>query len=74
MPAKLETVFSKRVVTVALTRTINTGNYESVKVMAGFSSTIPDNADLDTAYNEAWDIASEELDGYIEDIGLRGRR
>lgn len=69
MPRKIAvkegTVFTNRVVSVSITQTINTGDYESIKVYAGFSGMIPDETNLVEAYADAYNIVIDELDKQV---------
>lgn len=45
-----------RRIEVSLSRTINTGNFESIKVNYGISGEIKDSADIHTESDELYDI------------------
>lgn len=57
-----KTVFTDRVVSVGVTLTINKGNFESIKIYAGFTGAITDDVSYESAYKDAFDIVIDELD------------
>ncbi len=60
--------FTKRELTVAISKTVNTGNYESMKIHAGLSAEIRDSADIDEAYNELYEECTKQVLDYEEQI------
>jgi hypothetical protein len=58
--------FTNRRIEVTLSRTINLGNYESFKPQVGLTVDVPDNEDLQEAYDVVYSIVSEQLDKMSE--------
>lgn len=54
-------VGSARNLSVAVTRTINLGNYESVKLFAGLIEDVPVDKDIDREYNRMFDICLAQI-------------
>ena len=50
-----------RKIEVALGRTVNTGNYESLKIHVSLAGDIGDAVSLDHAYDEAFEVVEKEL-------------
>ena len=60
--------FENRRLTVGISKTINTGNYESMKIHSGISVDVKDKTDLDEAYNELFEDCTKQLLDYEEQI------
>ncbi len=60
--------YANRRLTVGISKTINTGNYESMKIHSGLSVDITDKANLDQAYNEVFDECTKQLLKYEDEI------
>ena len=61
MPTR-KTLFKKnKRVEVSVSKTINLGNYESVKIHAGCSEDIPENIEYESAYEDLWNTAMNEI-------------
>jgi len=60
--------FENRRVEVGVSKTINLGNYESMKIHAGISVDVKNNADLDEAYNELFEECTKQILKYEEQI------
>jgi len=54
--------------TVGISKTINTGNYESVKLHTGLSMNVKDGTDLDKVYHDMFDECTKHLLEYESDI------
>lgn len=52
----------KRRIETSITRTINMGNYESIKIGCVISSVIQDKADVTTEFEKLWKICESELE------------
>lgn len=50
-----------RRISVQISKTINTGNYESVKLQAGIEADILDTDTLENQYGLLWEFAENEL-------------
>lgn len=50
-----------RRLSVQVSKTINTGNYESLKLQVGIEADISDSAELENEYEILWDIVEDEL-------------
>lgn len=57
-----------RRISVSMTKTINIGNYESIKLHAGLSIDIADTADLDDEYNDAFDEVTKQVVTFEDEI------
>lgn len=55
----------KRRIEVNLMRTVNIGNYESVKGGVSLSQNIEDSADEDVVYEALWETVEKQLDDYL---------
>ena len=51
----------KRRLEVSIGKTINLGNYESIKIHVGLAYDISNTADLDEAYDELFEECSKQL-------------
>ncbi len=60
--------FENRRLTVGVSKTINTGNYESMKIHAGLSVDIANKADIDTAYNHIFEECTKQILEYEDQI------
>ena len=58
-----------RRIEVSMTRTVNLGNYESVRFQAGLSQDISDDIELDDAYEELWDTVIGQVEDMCSDLG-----
>jgi len=54
-----------RQINVAIGRTINLGNFSSLKVTAGIGGCVEDDADLATEYKALWNTANIEINRAI---------
>lgn len=54
-----------REIRVSISRTINMGNYNSLKVTAGIGGCVEDDADLATEYKTLWNTANTEINRAI---------
>ena len=70
MGDKPDTVFKNRRVEVAYSKTINTGNFNSERVHAGFSGEIKDDVDIDKAYDEAYKIAEDVMKNELKELKI----
>jgi len=59
-----------RHINVSATRTVNLGNYESVKVSAGFSTNLKDDEDLEEAFKDAYDKVENAVEDQIDRMDL----
>ena len=57
-----------RRIQVGISKTVNTGNYESMKINAGIEIDISDDDDLDYAYNELFEECTKQVLKYEYDI------
>lgn len=53
---------SNQRLSVGVARTINLGNYESVKLSAMLTEDIPEGADLDKEYSRLWDECLNQIE------------
>ncbi|RKZ98181.1 MAG: hypothetical protein DRQ46_02860 [Gammaproteobacteria bacterium] len=60
--------FKNRRVVVGISKTINLGNYESMRIHTGMEADINDKADVDEAYNELFEECTKQLLEYEEEI------
>jgi hypothetical protein len=60
--------FKNRRVEVGVSKTINLGNYESMKIHAGYSADIENEADLDEAYTELFEECAKQILEYENQI------
>jgi hypothetical protein len=60
--------FENQRLTVGVSKTINTGNYESMKIHAGYSADIEDGANLDEAYTELFEECTKQILEYEAQI------
>jgi|JFJP01.1.fsa_nt_gi hypothetical protein len=61
--------YTSRKVSVAVSRTISLGNYESIKIHASLSADISDlDDDLDLAYEELFDECTKQLLIYQQQV------
>ena len=60
--------FENRRLTVGVSKTINTGNYESMKIHSGLSVDIENEADIDKAYTLVFDECTKQLLAYENEI------
>jgi hypothetical protein len=51
-----------REIEVSISRTINMGNFNSLKVTAGLKTSIADDANLQDAYKEQWNAVNMEIE------------
>lgn len=51
---------------VSISRTINMGNFNSLKVTAGLGTSVADDANLQDAYKEQWNIVNAEIERAIK--------
>ena len=65
---KTVTKYENRRLTVGISKTINTGNYESMKIHTGLAVDIADGADIDEAYNDIFEECTKQLLEYEEEI------
>ncbi len=56
---------ANRRIEVSVGRTVNLGNYESVKANTVISQDIKDDAEVDVIYEELWETAEKQLDDYL---------
>lgn len=54
-----------RQINVSISRTINMGNYNSLKVTAGIGGCVEDEADLVAEYKALWNTANTEINRAI---------
>jgi len=57
-----------RRLTVGISKTINTGNYESIKIHAGLSVDIKNKDNVDDAYNNLFEECTKQVLSYEESI------
>lgn len=62
-----------RRLSVEISKTINLGNFESIKVHAGISVDIEDSADQDESYNDLFEEVTQQVLQYEEEI-LGGKK
>ena len=60
--------FKERRLSVGISKTINLGNYESIKVHTGISVDINDRSDVDRAYNELFEECTKQVLMYEEEF------
>lgn len=60
--------FKERRLSVGVSKTINLGNYESIKVHTGISVDINDRSDVDRAYNELFEECTKQVLMYEEEF------
>ena len=79
--AKSEVKMKNARIEVTIGRTINLGDYESIRVQAGLSFDIDPKLDLDIQYDSAWDevqnevgIKSKELENELTNKTSRSKR
>lgn len=65
-PVRRQLFKKQRKIEVSITKTVNLGNYESLKVQAGYSESIKEIADVEVAYNEAWNIVEYQIETAIQ--------
>jgi len=53
-------------INVSISRTINMGNFNSLKVTAGLATSIADDANLQDAYKEQWNAVNTEIERAIK--------
>ena len=51
-----------RRISVIVSKTVNIGNFESMKVQAGIECDIADDENIETAYDDLWDLTNDQLD------------
>ncbi len=69
-PVAKESVLSvmpTKTISVSIAKTLNLGNYESVKVQAGYSEVIDAKADVKKAYDKAYALTEEIIDAKLEE-------
>jgi len=71
IPYKKAIELKDRRIAVSAVRTINLGNFESIKVSADFSGSIADDVPESDAYDKAFDIVTGEVNRYLESIGIK---
>lgn len=52
-------------INVSISRTINMGNFNSLKVTAGLGTSVADDANLQDAYKEQWNAVNAEIERAI---------
>ncbi|MDD2296892.1 MAG: hypothetical protein PHX79_03650 [Sphaerochaetaceae bacterium] len=52
-------------INVSISRTINMGNFNSLKVTAGLGTSVADDANLQDAYKEQWNAVNTEIERAI---------
>ena len=57
---------NNRRISISITKTINTGNYESLKVSCGLDADIKDDINIDSGYDELYDVVKENLDELLD--------
>ncbi len=57
----------KRRLSVSIGRTVNLGNYNSIKMDATYSAVIKDDEDVEEMYGEFEEIVIDQLDSMLED-------
>lgn len=69
MPEPRRRIIKKknRRIEVSVTRTVNLGNFESLKVQAGYAEDIKQGASIERKYNEAWNLVNYQIDNAIEE-------
>ena len=60
--------YKNRRLTVGISRTINTGNYESIKIHAGISVDVHDRAEANEAYLDLFEEMTGQLIQYEEQV------
>ena len=60
--------YKNRRLTVGVSRTINTGDYESIKIHAGISVDVHDRAEANEAYLELFDEMTKQIVQYENHI------
>lgn len=53
--------FKNRRLSVGMSKTINTGNYESMRINASIEVDVSDNQDLDEAYDELYEECTKQV-------------
>ena len=59
-----------RRVNVSISQTINTGDFNSIRIQAGIGFDISNNDNLDDAYDEAFDEITNQILKYRENINV----
>ena len=66
-PRRRTSIFKKqRRIEVSVQKTVNLGNFESLKVQAGYSESIKEHADVEVAFNDAWNIVEYQIETAIQ--------
>ncbi|RLI66882.1 MAG: hypothetical protein DRO67_00470 [Candidatus Asgardarchaeum californiense] len=60
--------YENRRLTVGISKTINLGNYESIKVHTGIAVDISNSADVDEAYNDLFEECTGQVLMYEEEF------
>ena len=60
--------FKNRRLSVGVSRTINTGNYESIKIHAGMSVDVHDRAEANEAYSELFEEMTRQVVQYEDQV------
>jgi len=55
-------------ISVEVSRTVNLGNYESIRFQAGLEADLQEGEDLDSAFGDAWLKVLEEVIDKVETI------
>jgi hypothetical protein len=61
-------MFTNRRIRVALGRTINLGNFESLRIDVEISADVPDDKDLGVYQDDLFVLVEQELAGRIEEL------
>jgi len=62
MPIK----FTNRTIAVSVGRTVGQPNYGSIKWSASITADIPDGADYQEAYDELFDLCTDQIEDYFD--------
>lgn len=63
---KKETIEKKRTISITCGRTINMGNYESIRLDIGMTRDLQPKEKESIAYNDLFDELQEEMDNFVD--------
>jgi hypothetical protein len=58
--------FTNRTISVSVGRTVGQPNYGSIKWHASITADIPDDADYQEAYDELFDMCTDQVEDYFD--------
>jgi hypothetical protein len=58
--------FTNRTIAVSVGRTVGQPNYSSIKWSASITADIPDGADYQEAYDELFDMCTDQVEDYFD--------